>query len=418
MSAEAASPAWSWVTRAPKSRGGGEQQLWCSLARILRAGRRVQTTTFTDETRAVDPTSAKNSIAGTLGSWDRRPMPMTNFDPVKHGLHFSNNNITWSFAGISGKAMCGGMAYASLDFYYNGLAVPMVGAPPAENTPLHGYLYHRQINAHGFAAPELVSKSFFTNSTGGQFSWGMKLADDFGRVKRWIDAGKPVPVVLMARDNPVSDASHWVVVIGYETAYNGNYGGECCAKLYLYDNNYPDEVCELHPNVGAEIYDHSRDAKKFRTYFPDNNFQTQVPPAEIRDMGVQHEWDFCKVCSGLFYSQSGGVRCGGGGTHQGWGSNYRLPGETLKFCQPDWRYCHKCSGLFYSKSGGRTCPAGGSHDDRLSKPYSVYLGREGYQGQSGWRYCSRCSGMIHTSGGQRCPAGYTHDFSLSGQYFV
>ena len=62
-------------------------------------------------------------------------MPKTTFDPKLHGFHFSNNDIKWTI-GLKeaplaeGKALCGGMAYAALDYFIARSTIPpVVNAP-------------------------------------------------------------------------------------------------------------------------------------------------------------------------------------------------------------------------------------------------------------------------------------------------
>ena len=80
-------------------------------------------------------------------------MPKTTFDPKLHGFHFSNNDIKWTI-GLKeaplaeGKALCGGMAYAALDYFMARSTIPPVVNAPVEGTPLHKYIYDRQTAAH------------------------------------------------------------------------------------------------------------------------------------------------------------------------------------------------------------------------------------------------------------------------------
>ena len=88
-------------------------------------------------------------------------MPKTTFDPKLHGFHFSNNDIKWTI-GLQeaplaeGKALCGGMAYAALDYFIARSTIPPVVNAPVEGTPLHKYIYDRQTAAHVNTIPKFV----------------------------------------------------------------------------------------------------------------------------------------------------------------------------------------------------------------------------------------------------------------------
>ena len=58
-------------------------------------------------------------------------MPKTLFSPAQHGFRFANyfENVIFEespFGRIATRGRCGGMAFAALDHYYAGLALPNV----------------------------------------------------------------------------------------------------------------------------------------------------------------------------------------------------------------------------------------------------------------------------------------------------
>lgn len=163
----------------------------------------------------------------------------TRFNPAQHGFHFSNNDITWSFATASGHQLCGGMSYASLDFYFANQQIPPDTTAPAEHTPLHNYIYRRQFDAHGFAFP------YFTGpgAVSAQEKFNGSLTTQFGLLRPYLDRGQPYPILLDGGASPAR--SHWVVAIGYDLQL-GRTGG--VARLHVYDNNQPNVVRQLTPN--------------------------------------------------------------------------------------------------------------------------------------------------------------------------
>jgi hypothetical protein len=183
----------------------------------------------------------------------------------------------------TGRYLCGGMSYASLDFYENGRIIPGDTAPPPVGSALNSYLLTRQVNAHQFMLRTLPFKAAH-HSTHDQFEWGMRLGDDFGRVVRRIDAGRPTPILMMALNSPLSTESHWTVVVGYamqECA--GSTGGPVrrCGKLFLYDSNHPEIVSKLIPDERGECFVQHPSGARYRTYWPDESFRSVRPDLSV-----------------------------------------------------------------------------------------------------------------------------------------
>ncbi len=77
---------------------------------------------------------------------------LTNFTAKTHGFHFGNsfeNKIIDipNLVSLTMHGRCGGMAFASLDYYYAGLPIPTHiasdfpnGATPADNSVLAKYI--------------------------------------------------------------------------------------------------------------------------------------------------------------------------------------------------------------------------------------------------------------------------------------
>jgi len=183
-------------------------------------------------------------------------MPKTNFSPLQHGFHFPNNFIN-KVANIPGygevvtRGRCGGMAYASLDYYYAHIQIPDYkeiyfpypdfnpsGVPPDSNT-LANYIYVRLINS--FQVPSAIKYISLTLASD-HSTWVAKgvtrwtKEDEFPKLQNSINNGKPVVLGLISANN-INDIgqNHQVVAYGYD--YDSN------AKritVYVYDNNHPD----------------------------------------------------------------------------------------------------------------------------------------------------------------------------------
>ncbi len=146
---------------------------------------------------------------------------------------------------ISGQyGLCGGMAFAALDYYNLGWVVPRGSSQdnqPTRSTPagtiLRNYMWSRLIDS--------------LNSNGGTFlDWmaNLNLVPEFlgggspcllrrsrvqwTRLKQHIDAGQPWPIGLIGTtSNPTSN--HQVLAIGYEEPGDGS------GTIYVYDSNSP-----------------------------------------------------------------------------------------------------------------------------------------------------------------------------------
>lgn len=103
-----------------------------------------------------------------------------------------------------------------------------------------------------------------------------------GRTSVWLpdrcaDRGRPVPIVMMSAANALSTDSHWTVAIGYELDESAPSAPVRCAKVHLYDNNFPDQECFLSPNSEQQCFVHSLSGVSYRTYWPNNEFLPRTP---------------------------------------------------------------------------------------------------------------------------------------------
>lgn len=191
----------------------------------------------------------------------------TPFEVSRHGYQFANN-----FEGMY-PALCGGMSWTSLDYYYTGLPIPSQAQAPSPGDPLYDALVRRQLDAHCVAIPILMA---------GRSMWGTNSrATGVGRaytvLKSWIDRGSPMPILLGDLDDPLSTNSHWVVARGYEQTEDGT-----CARIYLYDNNYPNQDCYLSPSDSPDTtpwFNHSLagSSQRYGFYVPHLHYRPQDP---------------------------------------------------------------------------------------------------------------------------------------------
>ncbi|MEZ5344591.1 MAG: hypothetical protein R2681_03450 [Pyrinomonadaceae bacterium] len=176
----------------------------------------------------------------------------TSFRPFTHGFYFSNHYIRWSWGAAHGRQLCGGMAFASLDFFYYRMTIPSDFNPPEEGTPLHNYILRRQLHAHTFAIPRLISGGSRWRDR--PFEACLRGDRNFGIVKSFIDNGRPIPILLASNRDTLSTDSHWVTAIGYESERSANFNCEVATKILLYDNNRPNVTSELVPDHHANCF--------------------------------------------------------------------------------------------------------------------------------------------------------------------
>lgn len=188
-------------------------------------------------------------------------MKRTNYDPQKHAFRFENQfkNEAKLF-GLKSLKMetdgrCGGMAFASLDYYFSNKPVPKTTNP---NSSLREYLLKRQI------------ESFTIRDSWRFFRWTRKsnhsivpktLNYEIPKIKKSIDRGDPVVIGLVGATTlrEIGDENHQVVCYGYNERENG------FTELCIYDPNCPPE-----DNFSGELllFPFSRKSPKSGTEIP------------------------------------------------------------------------------------------------------------------------------------------------------
>lgn len=210
-------------------------------------------------------------------------MAMTNFSVPLYGFKFVNDFVNdfvpavdWHTSGL-----CGGMSYASLDYYYSKIPAPTQPFRPANGTPLHTYLYDRQVTSIESNIDKWVEIGF--NPLGARntefFNWGLsaKKGERIDELKEFIDKGHPV-VLGMQGDGDTDN--HQVIAIGYDM---GRYKGDLGAfkedfKIFICDPNHPGRVMTLVPDLAKQVFCYGPGTETWRTYFVDKNYHARQPP--------------------------------------------------------------------------------------------------------------------------------------------
>jgi len=214
-------------------------------------------------------------------------MPRTTFTALEHGFNFVNsfeNNRFYGPIHVGFGGRCGGMAYASLDYYYNRMPIPSQTDLPTEGSVLSTYISGRQERSTLNTVDRWIELIFnpFGARTSEFFNWGLQ---DFGggrlqQLREEIGRGRPVALGLF---NPADMFKHHqIVAVGFD-------GGGADLKIYVYDPNYPNTEKVLRPHLDElrfyyEDFNPAWDTK-WLTYFVDLNYRTQMPPAEGETTG-------------------------------------------------------------------------------------------------------------------------------------
>lgn len=214
---------------------------------------------------------------------------LSNFKPHRDGFNFVNdfqNNfvseLDWRTAGL-----CGGMSYAALDYYFSRRPIPASTFRPAEGTPLHKYIYERQVssiqdNVDKWTELSLnpfgVRDSEFAN-------WGLQ-----GRLetlKNHLRMKRPAPLSLLAMGG--NWKGHQVVAVGIDLGRFSPRTKQFSedVKIFLYDPNYPNRIITMVPDMARNCWKYLDEDKAYRTYFIDERYKRKLPPVLPKQTATQ-----------------------------------------------------------------------------------------------------------------------------------
>lgn len=226
---------------------------------------------------------------------------MTAFDPERHGFRFINTfkTVTGVFDFTTG-GLCGGMAWAALDYWKAGMARPEQNFTPVNGTTLQSYLYARTMTAIESHLDKYVELNF--NPGGARnsefFNWGLQ-GTGGGRLQELrakIDAGEPVPLGLKSLNADIG-SDHVVLAYGYDM---GRYAGDMGAnkedlKIFIYEPNFGARRMTLIPKMDRQQWCYEAvpgviaDGEKcWQTYFVQQNYRPSpapaIPAGPVKDM--------------------------------------------------------------------------------------------------------------------------------------
>ena len=249
-------------------------QTWSSLCEQIS----LLPTTFPRGTATTGTTDA-GTDAATTGTTDAGTdaattgtnsiVKMTEFKPDIHGFHFPNNfvnkiidkEILGKRISYSTDGRCGGMAFASLDYYFNHMPIPSYTSQdfqssnqvPPDGHPLADYIWKRLLESYTVSnVAKFVTWTERPDRSNLVFDGVTDLTrnEQIPKLRTNIDSGMPVPLGLVQAKS-ISDIgnNHQVVAYGYEFNPGSNQ-----LSVYIYDNRYPDveSILSVSPS-NAEI---------------------------------------------------------------------------------------------------------------------------------------------------------------------
>jgi hypothetical protein len=198
-------------------------------------------------------------------------MPKADFVPERDGFHFANEfvNVIAKFPGygtLETGGRCGGMAYAALDYWFNGrLPIPADAALPHDGTLMADYIYKRLLDT--YTVPSAINFITWTLAGDGEnfFHKGVTRwtkEGEFPKLRAMVDTGKPQVLGLVkVTDLRQIGEDHQVVGYGYEDDGKGN------LSAYVWDNRYPDREVRLTTTAKAPHWTLSEGNEMWRGWF-------------------------------------------------------------------------------------------------------------------------------------------------------
>ena len=213
---------------------------------------------------------------------------MTPYEPERYAFRFPNSFVNHVWSGrippligrtynIKTSGRCGGMAFASLDFYHLETPVPSLepqdfspARVPSDGHPLNDYIYKRQLHSMLTSPHETQSGLRYVYLSGlpAQTMLHKSAAEERKAIDS-LDRGEPVVLGLIkatSRGLTAQGVNHQVVCYDYRTTESGRFA------FYVYDPNVPFRVSSSTPYevILRRTRDHERSVFPYELIRPDN----------------------------------------------------------------------------------------------------------------------------------------------------
>jgi hypothetical protein len=217
---------------------------------------------------------------------DKMAQAHTNFDVQKNGFSFDNyfvlpfpTTIKLPLVGeidikTAVYGLCGGMSFASLDYYHAGKPTPDFPSPAELPASYLTYLWDRQVASMGlFVIPRMIEWMQLDDKTVA----GNTARNEIPKLRKQLDQGSPVVMGLVRSqgiNNPTEN--HQVLAIGYDFDETSKQ-----LTISLCDPNYHRQGTTLSMNLASPsqgIQAVQSTGEPLRGLFV-INYQSQQPPA-------------------------------------------------------------------------------------------------------------------------------------------
>jgi hypothetical protein len=221
-------------------------------------------------------------------------VPRTGFDPRAHGFHFANDFVDKvvtvpGYGEVATDGRSGGMAFAALDYWFAGLPVPSHRpddfpdrAVPSDGTRLADFIHKRLFDSYAtWSARHFLTWTLAEDHPTWSSPGVARLtAEELPRVRRSIDAGRPVVLGLVgARHLDQVARNRQVVAYGYDDEGAGPGGPPM--RLFVYDSHHPDTEVTLEEDPDRGHWETSAGDGPWRGLFVQDYVRERPPYIDL-----------------------------------------------------------------------------------------------------------------------------------------
>ena len=342
-------------------------------------------------------------------------------DAITHAIETDNNGV---------YGLCGGMAFASLDYWHRHWIVPQGTGPddqPQRNTPqgavLRDYIWTRLLKSVQNNASTFLQWMGMANTTDGD-KWLLNQTIEHLTTLRYsLASGIPMPIGLVGTTaNPFHN--HQVVCYGLKDETDGT------TSLFIYDNNHPQSESVIQLDVRGSRLETVRDDTSqphrgpLRGIFCEVYVPAEPPKAVVLrqrlsvapvSAGVRRPLDVHYTAANVSYATSSPISLvvssdGGAFVGEVTPTSITTSGERQMNLQMTFAGSgdHKLTvaaelGNFGGIDILKLLP---SETAGLTDTVTVSI----FNAQNNWRWCSKCQGLFFAGNGTMgfCPVGGEH----------
>ncbi|MDB4991735.1 MAG: N-terminal domain intergin-like repeat and c-terminal-cell wall-associated hydrolase domain [Myxococcaceae bacterium] len=250
--------------------GKDDKALWASNTAVHVGGDLARLVVQDDENVVL---TRQNQTAWSTNTWMSAPIHV-GFDASRYGFRFANtfDSVPYKVGTVTlhSSGACGGMSYASLDYFHANRAAPATPAQPPTNEALAEYIFRRQQDSllgswHGSKFVALIM------NPDDHALWYWSTHDEWTALQHALASG-PIPLGLIKRYLDFADA-HQVIATGCQT-------GSRERRIFIHDPNHPEREHELLQLAGNLHWLHTAGGGEadWRGLFVETGYTAVAPP--------------------------------------------------------------------------------------------------------------------------------------------